>query len=244
MDGQPTRGGGDLRTPIAPRAFFSFLRRPVLPERVTGVRISALGGTLRLFALDLAMMVMLVSVALAVWLLGVTLPSSVVGELKLGAGLLAVIVIVAPVGEELIFRSWLSGRPGHVAAAAVLVATLGYLLTADLQGRPLQLLGVLAGGSMLALGLAVGLRRRAPFAFFARNFAWFYFGSAAAFALVHLSNYSSGAAHVLLPLVLPQLGAALIFGYARVSYGLWSNILLHMMHNGLLIGLVLLIRGF
>ena len=244
MDGQPTRGGEAALTPAGPRAFFAFLRRPVLPERVVGLRLSALRGTLGLFVLDLAMMAVLVSLALVAWLLGFTLPSSVVGELKMGAGLVALIVVFAPIGEELIFRSWLSGRPGHVGAAAVLLAAIGYLLTADLKAHPLLLLGALAGGLVLAIGLAVGLRRRARFGFFARHFAWFYFASAAAFALVHLSNYSSGAAAVLLPLVLPQLLVGLILGYARVTYGLWSNILLHMMHNGLLITVVLLIASF
>jgi membrane protease YdiL (CAAX protease family) len=244
MDGQPTRGGGAARAPGVACAFLDFLRRPVLPERVTGVRLSALGATLRLFALDLAIMTLLVSVALVAWVLGFTLPSSAVGELKLGTGLIALIVVLAPIGEELIFRSWLSGRPGHVAAGAVLLAAIGYLLMADLKAHPLLLLGALAGGLVLAIGLAVGLRRRAPFALFARNFAWFFFASAAAFALVHLSNYSSGAAPVLLPLVLPQLLVGLILGYARVTYGLWSNILLHVMHNGLLIGPVMLIASF
>jgi membrane protease YdiL (CAAX protease family) len=48
---------------------------------------------------------------------------------------------------------------------------------------------------------------------------------------------------ILLPLVVPQLIAGLVFGYARVTFGLWSDMLLHMMHNGLLISLVLLSKG-
>ena len=79
--------------------------------------------------------------------------------------------------------------------------------------------------------------------FFARHFAWFYFAGALLFALAHLSNYSQGTALILLPLVVPQLLVGLILGYARVTYGLWSDILLHMMHNGLLIGLVVLEKG-
>ena len=63
------------------------------------------------------------------------------------------------------------------------------------------------------------------------------------FAAAHLGNYE-GAALVLLPLVVPQLLVGLILGYARVTYGLWSDILLHMLHNGLLIGLVVLGKGF
>ena len=63
------------------------------------------------------------------------------------------------------------------------------------------------------------------------------------FALAHLTNYSQVAVLILLPLVVPQLLFGLILGYARVTYGLWSDMLLHMMHNGLLIGLVVLQKG-
>jgi cyanate permease len=47
----------------------------------------------------------------------------------------------------------------------------------------------------------------------------------------------------LIVLVVPQLIAGLIFGYARVTYGLWSDMMLHMMHNGLLVGLIVLSKG-
>ena len=63
------------------------------------------------------------------------------------------------------------------------------------------------------------------------------------FASAHLSNYAQDASPVLLVLVVPQLIAGLIFGYARITYGLWSDMLLHMLHNGLLIGLVVLQKG-
>ena len=41
----------------------------------------------------------------------------------------------------------------------------------------------------------------------------------------------------------PEKAAGLIFGYARVTYGLWSDMLLHVLHNGLLISLVVLQKG-
>jgi membrane protease YdiL (CAAX protease family) len=239
MDGQPTRGGRALRTPAGPRALLAFLRQPVLPERVTGLRLAALGATLGLFALDVAMMALLVGLGLLVWALGITLPTSMVGQVELGPGLVAAIIVAAPIGEELLFRSWLSGRPGHLAAFAIIAATLAILVLGDLQDRPFALLGALVGGIALAIGLAIALRRRAAFAFFARHFRWFYYASAVLFALVHVANYSVETALFALPLVLPQLVAGLIFGYARVTFGLWSNILLHMLHNGLFISLVL-----
>ena len=44
----------------------------------------------------------------------------------------------------------------------------------------------------------------------------------------------------LLPLVLPQFVIGAILGYTRVTYGLWASILLHALHNGAFISLVLL----
>ena len=109
--------------------------------------------------------------------------------------------------------------------------------------HPVLLLGSLAIALMLAAALAFWLRHRPEMPFFARHFAWFYFASALLFASAHLMNYTEGTALILLPLVVPQLIAGLIFGYARVTYGLWSDMLLHMMHNAALIGLVIIGRG-
>jgi hypothetical protein len=76
-------------------------------------------------------------------------------------------------------------------------------------------------------------------AFFARHFRWFYWGSALAFAGIHLSNFTEGNALFLLPLTLPQLLLGLILGYVRVHFGIWANTAFHAAHNSLFIGLVL-----
>ena len=43
-----------------------------------------------------------------------------------------------------------------------------------------------------------------------------------------------------LALVVPQFIAGTIFGYARVQYGFWAGVLLHVLHNGTALGLALL----
>ena len=166
-----------------------------------------------------------------------------IDKLDLGPWWLLAIVVVLPIGEELTFRAWLSGRPGHVTAIVVLLAAAALAVLSTPQAYPILALGSLAIGIGLALGLLFWLRHRPPFPFFSRHFGWFYFIGALLFAAAHLGNYE-GAALVLLPLVVPQLLVGLILGYARVTYGLWSDILLHMLHNGLLIGLVVLGKGF
>ena len=44
---------------------------------------------------------------------------------------------------------------------------------------------------------------------------------------------------MLLPFVVPQTIAGLIFGFARVRYGMWANIALHGLSNALFLGLTL-----
>jgi membrane protease YdiL (CAAX protease family) len=242
MTGQVTSPGLARWTPAEWRDFAAFLRRPVLPQHVTGIRLAAIGATLRLFALDLLVMAVLVAVAAIVTKLGFDMPENAIDKLELGPWWLLLIVVVLPIGEELTFRSWLSGRPGHVTGFVVLLAAAALAVLSSPQAYPILALGSLAIGLLLAGGLLFWLRHHPPFPFFSRHFGWFYFIGALLFAAAHLGNYD-GAALALLPLVIPQLLVGLILGYARVTYGLWSDILLHMMHNGLLIGLVVLEKG-
>jgi membrane protease YdiL (CAAX protease family) len=225
------------------RAFGEFLHRPALPQRVTGIRLRALASTLRLFALDLALMALILGLIGLASMLGFKAPANAIDKIHLGPTVLALIVLILPMGEELVFRSWLSGRAGHVVAAATVMAGLAILLLSGPQPHPVLALGAVAITAALAAGAAFWLRGRPPMPFFGRHFAAFYFASSLLFALAHLSNYSQGAALILLPLVIPQLVVGLILGYARVTYGLWSDMLLHIMHNALLIALVILQKG-
>ena len=243
MHGQVTSPGLARLVPAEWRSFASFLKRPALPEQMTGIRLSAFGRTLQLFGLDLLLMALLVGVVGLATRLGFHMPENEIDKLTLGPGWLAIIIVAAPLGEELIFRSWVSGRPGHVWAAVALLAGVGLAFLSGPQAHPILLLGSLLLAAIVAIALVIWLRKRPAMGFFSRHFTWFYLASALLFALAHLGNYSQGTMLILLPLVVPQLIAGLVFGYARVTFGLWSDMLLHMMHNGLLISLVLLSKG-
>jgi membrane protease YdiL (CAAX protease family) len=225
------------------RAFGAFIARPALPERMTGIHLAALGKTLQLFGLDLLLMALLVGAIGVATTFGFHIPENDIDKLVLGPKWLAIIIVAAPLGEELVFRSWVSGRPAPIAAVLALLVGLALPIASGPQAHPILLLGSLAIAGLVAIALAIWLRKRPAFTFFSRHFVWFYFASALLFALAHLGNYSQGAMLLLLPLVVPQLIAGLVFGYARVTYGLWSDMLLHMLHNGLLISLVVLQKG-
>jgi membrane protease YdiL (CAAX protease family) len=243
MTGQATSLGLARLAPGEWRSLAAFVRRPVLPDRPTGPRPAAFGALLQLLVLDLLLMALLIGGMAGLTALGVRLPGHLLDELELGLPLIALIVIGAPLGEELVFRGWLSGRPGHVGAA------LALLTVAMLAGAVLLLLPGLGGDLALVALLVIGIiaapvllwrkRGRPPMGWFARHFRWFYLLSTVAFAGVHLANFTEGAAALLLPLVLPQFLLGLILGYVRVTLGLWANVLMHAVHNSLFIGLVL-----
>jgi membrane protease YdiL (CAAX protease family) len=225
------------------RGFAAFLRRPVLPERMTGIRVAAIGRVLQLYALDLVLMGLILGLIQLATAVGFHIPSNEIDKLKLTPLLLLLVIVLLPMGEEMVFRSWLSGRAGPMIALVVLAVGVAIPVISGPQAHPILLLGSLAIAALLAIGVAVWLRKRRAMPFFARHFVWFYFASALLFAAAHLMNYSDGITLALLPLVVPQLIAGLIFGYARVTFGLWSDMMLHMMHNGLLVGLIVLSKG-
>jgi hypothetical protein len=243
MTGQVTSPGLARVAPGEWRGFAAFLRRPALPERITGIRLRAIGRVLQLFALDLVLMGLILGLIQLATALGFSIPENAIDKLKLTPLLLLLVIAVLPMAEEMVFRSWLSGRAGHMVALVVLAIGVAVPVISGPQAHPILLLGSLAIAALLAVSVAVWLRKRRAMPFFTRQFAWFYFASALLFALAHLMNYSDGITLALLPLVVPQLIAGLIFGYARVTFGLWSDMMLHMMHNGLLVGLIVLSKG-
>ena len=247
------------------RNFFAFLRRPRLPEDdvghravfedvapgetrpapPTGIKLEAFRRTLHLFVLDILLMAPILLVAAGLEAAGVQFPDNALAELTFGPMIIAAIVLGAPLMEELAFRGWLTGRPAAlVGFGAVLVLYLGNTLVIPFAPEASRLL---VGGALLALFvlaaiLAVAaLRNRPAPRWYARAFPLFYALSVIAFAAIHITNYEQGdmALWMLLPLVIPQAVAGLVWGYARVHFGLWSSMLLHAMHNGLAVGLIL-----
>ena len=230
-----------LSGPLAPERFSTltaFLKRPRLPERATGFGLVGLKGVARLYLVDVLAMCALAVVALAVLAMGVEFPENQLDGIELTPGWIATIVIGAPIFEELLFRSWLSGRPGHVGGALALgagVAGGGLLAESSFAVG----IGALAVGVILAAALIFTLRRRGPMRWFAFLFPAIFWLVTAAFAAVHMFNYTEGTWWVLLPLVVPQFIAGALFGYARVQYGLWAAVLLHALHNGSAVLLIL-----
>lgn len=243
MEGQPTRAGIGSAIFSEWRRFGRFLLFPALPDRATIRPSAAIRSLLPLYLLDILLMALLIGGMAAAKAAGVKMPEHLLSEMTLGPALLGFIVILAPIGEETIFRSWLSGRAGHWLA--LLVLAVGAILTAILapKGIGSAALPVTLGIPLLTIAVTIAvlwrMRGRPAIGWFQRHFRWFYYFSALAFASIHLMNFVGADTLYLMPLVLPQLTLGLLLGYLRANRGLWASVLMHALHNALFISLVL-----
>lgn len=232
------------------RRFAVFLRRPRPPAKAAGFSRKTLLATARLLLLDYAVMALLMAIGGLAMLSGVEFPDNELEGIDWNLWWVALVVLAAPLYEELAFRSWLSGREAHLAAVGAFIA--GFVLTTVIAGGvglgladPVQEMGAASGmgvavGAVLALLALWRVPKGPPLRWFATLFPLFFWASALLFASIHLFNYTGEFSPLLLALVVPQLIAGTIFGYARVQYGLWSAILLHVLHNGTALALALL----
>lgn len=232
-----------LSVPPAPtigaewRRLGAFLKRPTLDSTTkAGSPFVVLG---RIYLLDMMVMLALITLAGAAIAAGIDLPKTAIADVEITIGVGLLVVIGAPVMEELMFRGWLSGRPSHVfsvgAIALGLTLTWVFRQTETNAALVFSILGIFAG--FLAL---VFLHKRPPMRWFTALFPGMFWLAASAFALIHIANFSEGSILMLLPLVLPQFVLGTLLGYVRVKIGLWSAILLHAAHNATALGIAAL----
>ena len=151
---------------------------------------------------------------------------------------LLLVCVLVPVIEESVFRGWLTGRKSNLWALAALIGwclSLGLLFLAnpDQPYRKLIFLVLTVGWLFWTV---VVMRRHwnstiVPDAF-SLNFRYIFWAATAAFAAVHLTNYSYDGFWPLLPLVISQFVGGITLGYARLRFGLLHAICLHSAFNG------------
>ena len=219
-------------------ALAAFLKHPYLPRSTLRTGLSA-RLLARLFLLDLLAIIAFGTIILAVASFGIEFPENLNSTLGLDPQTVLLLVIVAPILEEIAFRSWLSGRPGILFALLWAGAGIAGL---TIMGSGAGFAGpfVALAGLVVAVMMLVALRGRPPLPIFERHFAYFFWASAVLFAAVHLANYEEGALAILLPLLVPQFVVGTLAGYIRVQCGLIWSIALHAAHNALAVSLALM----
>ena len=149
--------------------------------------------------------------------------------------------------EEVAFRGWLSGRPGHIAglllgvpAGLLAVGAFAFFTSGTPTKNWLAVPVAIAAGTLVAFTVIYLLRRRRAMGWFQKLFPLLFWFSTICFAIVHLFNFELEQMAMALPMTLPQFATGTMLGYLRVNYGLWASIMLHTLHNGAFISLVLL----
>lgn len=216
------------------RDYVQFLRRPALPTAKIPFGNEAARRVAALLAMDAVAMILFGIAVLMVLALGGEMPQHKLHDVDFTPRLILLMVLIGPLIEETSFRGWLSGT----TRALGIFGTVGSVALIAVTAR--QLTGPLSGSTLavLVVGLAVGLasvvkqlRDRETPAWFGTAFPWLYWASCLAFALIHLSNFSTGNSPLAVFWVAPQMISGTIFGYARVRFGMWANCLLHAAHN-------------
>ena len=147
---------------------------------------------------------------------------------------LLMIALVAPVLEELIFRLPLDLKKRSFAIAAFIIS---YVFQ-KLYFSPGSLNNTFYINYLLAGIISLAVYYRLPDSVLdklrEKNFRFFFYGSAIAFGLLHISNFYTGmnAGFFFLPLlVIPHTISGLFLGVIRMRYGFWWGVLLHVMFN-------------
>jgi membrane protease YdiL (CAAX protease family) len=217
------------------RDFLGFLKAPAVlrPSGVWSVKSLASWGVMTLFHIGVLLLVILPLVTL--WQQAFDLPPPDAFDKFPKELLLPIVVIVAPILEEIAFRGWQTGRPrvlpGVISALLLLLLavagpTLG-LVTVPVGVRIAIVVAIVLLGPV---GWFV-LRRRGTPRWYLRAYPLVFYGVALVFAGVHLLNYAQFSL-LAIPLVLPQLWAGLTLAFVRMRLGLVASIAVHMASNG------------
>lgn len=145
--------------------------------------------------------------------------------------LILVGIILAPISEEILFRSLLKFRKINIILfipISILYISF-YVYKSNInQAIVLSLL------LFTFLFLVSYFPKSKIESLIANNFKYFFYGTSLGFGLIHLFNYS-GNIYLILAfsfiIVGPQIVGGFILGFIRMNYGLFYSILFHMATN-------------
>ncbi|WP_226018217.1 type II CAAX prenyl endopeptidase Rce1 family protein [Novosphingobium sp. FKTRR1] len=221
------------------REFAAWLARPQVLHPAGFGEAGAWRRWSALLALHLAVLLGVLLPLMAFWQHALGLPQPE-AFLKFPRGVLLVaVVIAAPIGEEIAFRGWLTGRPRSLWLLACGVLAAALLAAVSLHWHEAAAsLGFVALVPVAALGWWWLRGLTEPPGWFVALFPAAFAASTLAFGLSHLTNYPV-ISLALLPMVLPQLWAGLVLGFVRMRIGLPASMLIHAIANAVAVGFAL-----
>jgi membrane protease YdiL (CAAX protease family) len=208
-----------------------YLRRPALTAPFGIRKAEAWRQLAQLVLLEILVLLLAVLPLVELWKHAFHLPGPTAFDQIPSQWLLPAILVGAPVGEEMLFRGWLTGRVRTLWLLGCALAAVGLGFASTHGMTPLA-----AGFAILAVIVAAPLgwfllRKRGTPRWFTASFPVTFYLVLATFALVHLMNYPSYSL-LMLPLVLPQAWIGLMLGYTRMRVGLIGSMLMHFCSNG------------
>ena len=221
--------------------FAAFLRGPRLLVP-SGLRAAeARRDWAMLLAMYVGVLLLIVLPLIKAWQTAFALPSpDAFGKIS-PMLLVPLVVLAAPLAEEIIFRGWQTGRPRALWLVFSVLLGAGAIMAAQQAGSDAGVvLSLLAVLFVIAGGWTALRKRRAAPRWFEAAYPVIFYLVAGGFALAHLGNYPAMSL-VAVPMILPQLWAALVLGFMRMRFGLFASILAHGLSNGAAVGLSLLV---
>ncbi|MDB2439876.1 CPBP family glutamic-type intramembrane protease [Hellea sp.] len=227
-------GGGLLWVPMAViKDMFAFLRSPTLQKARSPLTPDAVLDLIKLLGFCfLTLFVAGLFMAVVFNIGGVTMPEPADEFSEM------ISVLMAPLIEEILFRSWLGRGWGVMVVAPLLLGLAALIVIAGAEalapGVKITAVVTVTVALIIYLFRYAALRKipgvvdRAA----RKVFPYAFWGSCIAFGLMHLANFQGGDMGLLLPLVvLPQFLIGIILGFTRMRYGLLPAMILHGGYN-------------
>lgn len=225
-----------------------YLRRPVFIQPRRGrLNLAAWVTLTKLWGLTLTLAITAVTISSGLYvLINGELPGAADGfeDLMQGPRFFWMAVVIAPLLEEALFRSWLGYKRGILLAMPILLCLSAILMILS-RTAPLPAMTLPAVISILAALFIYLWRYQKTQALTDRHdnaalsiFPLAFWGSAGLFALMHIGNHAHDGFNITaILLVLPQFIIGTILGYVRMKYSLPVAIGFHGLYNSVFVAL-------
>lgn|ERR1035437_158039 len=218
-----------------PSEFFHFLQRPQY-QSIERKKTHILGTSIKIYLVALLFLGLFNLINITILRAFITLPID--STLEISASLkehlwtyFFLVVIIAPIMEEVIFRLSLIFEPVNVALS---ISTLIALIVHKVSNGIFSLISFCIIFTLifrLAFVYKTGF-----FLFWTKNFKYIFYFLSIIFGLVHISNYKfvESAQYLVAPLLIfPQLAIGFILSFTRLYYekGFLISIIVHVLMN-------------